>query len=111
ETVEARIPETYQWLMVPGQPDPKGAIEWTDIKLQGQDSLAARASNKLKNEELLLLAITAAQSRFCLGGVRLRHELDRIPLWRGDHVGLKQLAEDMAKYLYLPRLKDADVLL
>ena len=46
-----------------------------------------------------------------LGDVRLRHELDRVPLWRGNHVGVKQLAEDMAKYLYLPRLRDDDVLL
>jgi hypothetical protein len=46
-----------------------------------------------------------------LGGTRLRHELDRVPLWRGDHVGIKQLAEDMARYLYLPRLRDEDVLL
>ena len=46
-----------------------------------------------------------------MGGSTLRLELDRIPLWRGNHVGLKQLAEDMAKYLYLPRLRDDDVLL
>src|SRR5262249_56219196 len=25
ETVDARIPETYQWLLVPGQPDPQGS--------------------------------------------------------------------------------------
>jgi predicted AAA+ superfamily ATPase len=102
ETVVARIPETYQWLLVPGQPDPKGNVEWTEIRLQGQDSLAARAAKKLRNEELLIVQ---------LGGTRLRHELDRIPLWRGDHVGIKQLAEDMARYLYLPRLRDEDVLL
>ncbi len=46
-----------------------------------------------------------------LGDVRLRHELDRVPLWRGDHVGFKQLAKDVAKYIYLPRLRDQDVLL
>jgi hypothetical protein len=102
ETVDARIPETFQWLLVPGQSDPKGDIEWTEIRLQGQDSLAVRAAKKLKNEELLMVE---------LGDVRLRHELDRVPLWRGDHVGVKQLAEDMAKYLYLPRLRDDDVLL
>jgi hypothetical protein len=102
ETVDARIPETFQWLLVPGQSDPKGDIEWMEIRLQGQDSLATRAAKKLKSEELLLPA---------LGDVRLRHELDRVPLWRGDHVGVKQLAEDMAKYLYLPRLRDDDVLL
>ena len=102
ETVDARIPETFQWLLVPGQSDPKGDIEWTEIRLQGQDSLATRAAKKLKSEELLMPA---------LGDVRLRHELDRVPLWRGNHVGVKQLAEDMAKYLYLPRLRDDDVLL
>ncbi|MFH1924706.1 MAG: Swt1 family HEPN domain-containing protein [Planctomycetota bacterium] len=102
ETVEARIPETFQWLIVPGQSDPKGDIEWTDIRLQGQDALAKRASKKLKNEELLMVQ---------LGDVRLRHELDRVPLWRKDHVGVKQLAEDVAKYLYLPRMRDQDVLL
>jgi hypothetical protein len=46
-----------------------------------------------------------------LAGTRLRHELDRVPLWRGDHVSINQLAEDMARYLYLPRLRDEDVLL
>jgi hypothetical protein len=102
ETVEARIPETYQWLMVPGQPDPKGAVAWTEIRLQGQDTLAGRAAKKLKNEELFMVQF---------GGTRLRHELDRVPLWRGDQVGIKQLAEDMARYLYLPRLRDQDVLL
>ena len=38
-------------------------------------------------------------------------ELDRIPLWRGDSVGVKQLVEDFGRYQYLPRLKDPSVLL
>jgi hypothetical protein len=38
-------------------------------------------------------------------------ELDRIPLWRGEHVAVKQLVEDFARYLYLPRLADPQVLL
>jgi hypothetical protein len=46
-----------------------------------------------------------------MGGVRLRTELDRIPLWTGNHVSIKQLAEYMARYLYLPRLRDEQVLL
>ncbi|PKQ27862.1 MAG: AAA+ family ATPase [Candidatus Anoxymicrobium japonicum] len=101
-TVEARIPETFQWLLVPEQADPTGSIEWSETRQQGQDPLAVRASKKLKNEELLLVQ---------LGGIRLRHELDRIPLWRGDHVGIKQLLEDFATYLYLPRLRSEDVLI
>jgi hypothetical protein len=100
--VDARIPETYHWLLVPGQPDPKGSLEWTDLKLQGADALATRAAKKLKNEESLMVN---------MGGVRLRTELDRVPLWTGDHVSIKQLDEYMARYLYLPRLRDDDVIL
>ena len=102
DTVKQRIPETYQWLLVPGQPDPKAAAEWEEIRLQGPDALAVRASKRLRNDELLIIKFAAT---------RLRMELDKIPLWRGNHVSLKQLAEDFAQYLYLPRLKDTDVLL
>ncbi len=45
-----------------------------------------------------------------MGATRLRMELDRIPLWRGDHVSLRQLAEDFGRYLYLPRLRSPEVL-
>jgi hypothetical protein len=38
-------------------------------------------------------------------------ELDRVPLWRGDHVAIKQLVEDFGRYLYLPRLRGPGVLL
>jgi hypothetical protein len=41
----------------------------------------------------------------------LHIELDKIPLWRGNQVGIKQLVEDFTKYLYMPRLKDTLVLL
>ena len=43
-------------------------------------------------------------------GSLLRMELDRVPLWRGNHVAVKQLADDFARYLYLPRLRDNSVL-
>jgi predicted AAA+ superfamily ATPase len=102
EAVDLRITEAYHWLLVPGQPDPKGEVTWTDLKVQGQDSLAKRAAKKLKNEESLVTE---------MGGVRLRAELDRIPLWTGNHVRIKQLCEYMARYLYLPRLRDEQVLL
>ena len=102
DTVNVRIPETYQWLLVPNQPDPRGSPEWVETRLQGADSLALRASKKLKSEEMLLVQ---------MGGVRLRLELDRVPLWRGDDVLVKQLVEDFATYLYLPRLRDSDVLI
>jgi hypothetical protein len=99
--VTARLPETYQWLLVPVQPSPQAAVEWQAYRLTGQDALAVRASKRLRNEELLVPV---------LAGTRLRMELDRVPLWRGDHVPIKQLAEDFGRYLYLPRLKDSQVL-
>ena len=100
--VAARLPESYQWLLVPVQASPQAPVEWQASRLSGQDALAARASKKLRNEELLITS---------LAGTRLRMELDRIPLWRGNHVSLKQLAEDFARYPYLPRLADAQVLM
>jgi hypothetical protein len=100
--VTARLPETYQWLLVPVQATPQSPVTWQSLRLTGQESLAARASKKLKSDELLLTSFAAS---------RLRMELDRIPLWRGNHVPVKQLAEDFARYIYLPRLKTSDVLL
>ncbi len=99
--VSARLPETYQWLLVPVQTDPQSEVEWQALRLSGQDSLAARAAKKLKNDELLVPT---------LAGTRLKMELDRIPLWRGDFVFVKQLMEDFAKYCYLPRLSNSSTL-
>ncbi|MDZ4722309.1 MAG: Swt1 family HEPN domain-containing protein [candidate division Zixibacteria bacterium] len=100
--VTSRIPETYQWLLVPTQSNPKAAIEWQSLKLTGSDPLAIRVSKKLRNDELLLTGFAAT---------RLKMELDKIPLWRGDHVPVKQLAEDFARYIYLSRLKEPSVLM
>ncbi len=100
--VTARIPETYQWLLVPVQNSPQAPVEWQAVRLSGQDALAARASKKLRGDELLVTGFAPS---------RLRMELDRIPLWRGDHVEVRQLVDDFARYLYLPRLRDSEVLL
>ncbi len=101
-TVKARLPETYQWLLVPTQQTPQSTVDWQAIRLTGQDALALRAGKKLRNEELLFTA---------LAGTRLRMELDRVPLWRGDSVSVRQLAEDFARYCYLPRLSAPSVLI
>jgi predicted AAA+ superfamily ATPase len=101
DSITQRIPEAYQWALVPTQLEPQGEVEWEELRLQGQEPLAVRASKKLRHEEYLITEFAAS---------RLRMELDRIPLWRGNHVGLKQLWEDFAQYLYLPRLKAASVL-
>jgi len=45
-----------------------------------------------------------------MAGTRLLHEINAIPLWRGESVGVKQLIEDFAKYFYLLRVKNSQVL-
>jgi predicted AAA+ superfamily ATPase len=100
--VTARLPETYQWLLVPSQANPQASVTWQTIRLSGQDALAERASKKLRNDELLVVNFAAS---------RLRMEMDRVPLWRGNHVTIRQLIEDFGRYLYLPRLQTSTVLL
>jgi predicted AAA+ superfamily ATPase len=99
--VTARLPETYQWLLVPEQTNPQAPIAWQAVRLTGDDALAVRASRKLRSADLLVTS---------LGATILRKHLDEVPLWRGDHVAIRQLVEDFARYLYLPRLAGPEVL-
>ncbi|MBI5524652.1 MAG: ATP-binding protein [Desulfarculus sp.] len=99
--VTARLPETYQWLLVPDQSTPQTLLTWEARRLSGSDPLAVRASKKLRGDSLLFPTYAASL---------LRMELNRIPLWRGDHVAIAQLVEDFARYNYLPRLRNAEVL-
>ncbi len=101
KVVDQRIPETFNWLLVPEQ-EPNGPVEWRELRLQGGQSdgtLAARALRKLKSEGLIT---------DLYGPTNLRDKLDHIPLWRGDHVSVRQLVDDYAQYLYLQRLTDPE---
>ncbi|MGH7615815.1 MAG: Swt1 family HEPN domain-containing protein, partial [Gemmatimonadaceae bacterium] len=99
--VKARLPETYQWALVPEQKTPHSAVEWSAVRLSGADALAVRVSKKLRGDELLLTSV---------GSTILRKYLDDVPLWSGDSVAVKQLVEHFARYLYLPRLAGPEVL-
>lgn len=102
ETLLMRLQETYSWLIVPTQPEPTGPIEYQAHRIAGQDSFYDRAARKLRQSELLIPRWSPDN---------LRMELDRF-LWRDqDHVGVKQLWEYLARYCYLPRLYDENVLL
>ncbi len=98
--VTARIPETYQWLLVPEQSSASAPIGWQALRLTGTEPLAVRASRKLRGEELLIAT---------LGATILRKHLDDVPLWRGEHVEVRQLVDDFARYLYLPRVAGPEV--
>ena len=102
DAVTARIPEAYQWLLVPEQVTPQAPISWQAVRLPGTDPLAIRVSKKLRSDESLITS---------LGSTILRKHLDDVPLWRGDSVPVKQLVEDFARYLYLPRVAGSEVLI
>lgn len=103
QMVEARIPETYRWLLTPFQGKADERFEWRITQLSGQGELAERAGKKLKSEDMLVARLAASM---------LRKKIDEVPLWRdGDEcVEVRQLAEDFARYLYLPRLRNPAVL-
>jgi len=95
--------DTYQWLLIPTQPDAQGNIEWKETRLQGQDSPILRASRKAVYEGDLLATYAATNLRL--------EALDKF-LWRDtNHIDLKRLWEYLTQYLYLPRLKNQSVLL
>ena len=100
--VVSRIPETYQWLLVPEQETASSPINLNSIRLRTSGSLAERTARRLLQEEMLVAD---------LGPTVLRHHMDNVPLWRGDHVEVRQLVSDFAQYLYLPRVKNPDVVL
>lgn len=100
--VLSRIPETYQWMLVPVQANPQAVVSFEATRLTGSDALAVRASKKLKSGDLLVIA---------LGPTMLRKHLDDVPLWPDGHVSVRQLVDYFATYIYLPRLAGPDVLL
>jgi hypothetical protein len=103
--VEQKIGEVYQWLLAPTQPNggagPDAIARWEEFRAAGIDPLAARAAKKLKNEQVII-------DKF--GADVLRLDIDRVPLWRGNHVSVEQLEEDFSRYLYLPRLVSQGIL-
>ncbi len=102
DIIDQQIPEAYQWAIFPYQPDQNTPLEWQAVRVKGQGPLAAKVADKLANE---------GQLNSVFAGILLRMELDKIPLWRGDHVEVKQLTSDFAKYTYLPRLVSTETLL
>ncbi|MCC6191936.1 MAG: ATP-binding protein, partial [Anaerolineales bacterium] len=102
ETVDLRIHEAYAWLLVPAQ-EGANPVEWQALRIAGgSESFVQKAAKKLRGDELLITRWSPAL---------LRIELDRW-LWKdAPHLGLKKLWDYLGRYVYLPRLRDAQVLL
>jgi hypothetical protein len=103
-TVAVRLAETYQWLLVPTQPSPTDPLEWDTVRADGQGGLAVRAGRKLAAEGYLYLTFPPSL-------LRQRLDSQLASLWDSGHVSASGLWDVFARYLYLPRLRNLDVLL
>lgn len=102
ETLKTRIKEAWCYLLYPIQETAQANVEWTTAKVPAQDGLLSRASKKLVSDEGLLPE---------LGPARLDRELQKY-IWNGKgHLGLKDLWEYLNRYIYLPRIKNRQVLI
>ena len=102
ETVKTRLKETWCYLLYPMQDSAQADVEWIASKVPAQDGLLSRASKKLASDEGLLPE---------LGPARLDRELQKY-IWNGKgHLSLRDLWEYLNRYIYLPRVKDRNVLI
>jgi hypothetical protein len=104
EAVALRITDTYQWLLVPVQPESDRPITWDVTRAEGsKERLAERASEKLRQADLL---------RTVQGARNIRHDLDTrlASVWQAGHVRVGELWTYYCRHPYLPRLRDRKVL-
>lgn len=100
--VNSRLRDTWCWLLVPEQEAGASEITWNEIRMQAQDTISARVSRRMVDQDASLWE--------SMGFTHLKHYLDQY-LWRGNHVQIRTLLDDFARFLYLPRLARSEVLL
>jgi predicted AAA+ superfamily ATPase len=102
ETAGIRLNDAYCWLLVPTQ-DGTNPMEWEQMRIAGgQENPVAKAAKKIDSSAQLIKSWSPDL---------LQRELDRW-LWPDEpHITIKRLWECLSTYLYLTRLRDADVLL
>ncbi len=100
--VDSLIAETFTLAITPTKQPGQRDVEWQTTRVTAAGDLAERTSAKLQSEEKLIGTYS---------GVRIRMDLDRRELWseRGDIV-VHKLWETYARFPYMPRLANRDVL-
>ena len=101
ETMTARPKEAWSYLIYPVQDGAQADVSWSAVRIPAQDGLLARAGKRLVSDEGLLTE---------LGPGRLERDLQRYVWGENPHLSLKDLWEYLNRYVYLPRLKDRQVL-
>ncbi len=103
EAIELRMAEAFQWVLIPRQPDPVGPVNLEPVRLDSRGSVAQRVSRTLINEGALSVQFPPQM-------LRSKLDAELAPLWDDGDVSIRDLWENFAKYVYLPRLRDVDVL-
>lgn len=104
DAVGLRLTEAYKYALVPRQDAPLGPVTFDVTPLDSTGSVAQRVSRKVVNEGNLATQFPPVMLRLKLDGDLARR-------WENGHVSVAMLWEDFARYIYLPRLRDQDVLL
>lgn len=104
EAIELRMAEAFQWTLIPRQPEPVGTVILEPVRLDSRGSVAQRVSRALINEGALSVQFPPQM-------LRSKLEAELSPLWDDGAVSIRDLWENFAKYVYLPRLRDIDVLI
>ena len=100
--VDSLVAETFTLAITPIKQPGQRDVEWQTTRVTAAGDLAKRTSAKLSSEEKLIGTYS---------GVRIRMDLDRRELWseRGD-IAVHKLWETYARFPYMPRLANRDVL-
>jgi predicted AAA+ superfamily ATPase len=105
KAVGRRLTETYQLALVPTQTEVDDPVVRLDeLRCDGAEGLAERVSRKLVTNDQLRVVTNPASIRSALDG-------PLAALWDDGHVSVGKLWETYARYCYLRRLRDQDVLI
>ena len=99
--VRQQIREAWCHVLYPTQTEPTQEFSIQSKKVSTQDNLPVTVSKKLEEDEVIYLG---------MGPIRLNRELEKY-LWQDkDHLYLKDLADYFDRFIYLPRLKNKNVI-
>jgi len=102
ETIDTQIHTVWCHFMRPYQEAPEADVQWSSSRLQPPDRPVGFVSKRLVSEEGLVPEI---------GPGRLDRDL-REYIWKDKpHLRLKDVWEYLNRYIYLPRLKNREVLI
>lgn len=102
QAVADTIKQAYRWILNPHQEFGSKDIEIETIPMDGDGTLAARATAKARSSEFVMSQYAASL---------LRGQIDRLHLWdQQPHIAVETVAGYFTQYLYMPRITSHDVI-